>query len=794
MKKAYLINISGIVQGVGFRPFIYNLAKNLNLCGYVLNNSTGVAIHIEGNSDLLDKFIYDLSSNAPPLSKINNLRIHDTTLENYTSFKIEESYKSISPYIFISPDVCTCDDCKNDILDINNKRYLYPFTNCTNCGPRFSIIKDIPYDRKVTTMAEFNQCEECFEEYSNFTHRRFHAQPNCCPSCGPKLSILTHNGFDITNNITNNSPINSVLYNRSIFNFFADKINSGKIFALKSLTGFHLCCSPFIEDTVRLLRKRKNRPKKPFALMMKDIETVKKFCYVSETEEKLLLNKSRPIVLLKKLPKYNLSNEISPNNNLLGVMLPSTPLHILLFETTPINALIMTSGNLSGLPLEYKNNLALDNLKPFADYSLINNRDIFLPLDDSIIKECKSKEMIIRRSRGYAPYPIFLEDCNNILALGADMKNTFSISKENYIYISPHHGELINYECLKRFKDNLKHYMNIFELSPKLISCDLHPNYESSKLSENFNLPIIKVQHHHAHIASCLVDNNYTEKVIGVAFDGTGYGDDDCIWGSEFFICDRKEYKRVGHLDYIKFIGGDNTLRDVSKIALSYLYNLYLINSDKSTKNINISTAKLLDSICLDSNLELKDMINSLLERNYKHSSKLIFKLLAMNNLSYKSSSMGRLFDAVSSILGLCHVSTFEGEAAISLESILESDEISNSYQFNIYFDNYYLISPLEIISQILIDINSGISINDISLKFHSTIVRYIENMCKILREKYKINTIALSGGVFQNSFILNNSYNILKENSFEVLIHKDIPCNDGGISVGQIVIAKNNK
>lgn len=764
MVSSKLIKITGIVQGVGFRPYIYNLANKLNLNGWVLNDSNGVEIHIEGENDSIKNFIDRIKLSPPPLSIIQNIYISDCKYFNYDSFKIKKSLKASDTQIFISPDICTCEDCKKDILDIHNKRYFYPFTNCTNCGPRFSIIKEVPYDRKVTTMSKFIQCNDCYGEYTGMNNRRFHAQPNCCPTCGPKIFITDNQGNNITQEIICGEDDNSVEYNKKLINFFSNKIREGFIFSIKSLSGFHLCCSPYSENTINKLRKRKVRKSKPFALMMKDIDVIKKYCYISKTEESLLLSKERPIILLKKREDCTLPNAIAPNNNYLGVMLPSTPIQILIFETTDIDSLIMTSGNLSGLPLEFENKNAIKNLSKFCDFFFMNNRDIFLPLDDSIIKSTCYGDMIIRRSRGYAPTPLFYKDSKEILALGGDMKNTFSISKGDYIYQGPHNGDLINYESLKRFKSNIEHYKNIFEIAPKLVVHDLHPDYESSKYSKVLNLPTLSVQHHHAHIASCMVDNQYSDNVIGVAFDGTGYGDDNSIWGSEFFICNLKSYKRVGHLDYIKFLGGDKSLRDGYKIALSYLYN------------IDFETTK------------------EILNNNYNATYEIIYKLLSIPKQAYPSSSMGRLFDGVSSLLGLCHSSTFEGEGAILLESILKSTTLNEGYKFNIEDVNgIYVMSPLQIIEAILNDMKLNIPSEEISLRFHSTIVKYIIKMCEILRLDYNINVVALSGGVFQNNFILNNTYTELKNKGFKVLTHKNIPTNDGGISVGQLVIAKNN-
>lgn len=765
---AEIIYINGIVQGVGFRPFIYNLAIKFSLNGWILNSSNGVEIHIEGGLDNINEFKKEIIRSAPILALINSFTSSETPFLNCSGFTIKESTSLAYSNIFISPDIATCKECEEDILNISNKRYYYPFTNCTNCGPRFSIIKDMPYDRNTTTMTKFPICSTCKDEYDTKSNRRFHAQPNCCSSCGPQLQLIDKNGLDITTITTSNINSKDHRYNKLILDFFIKKILLGKIFALKSLSGFHLCCDAFNVSAIKKLRARKIRPTKPFAIMMKSVTEVKKYCYVSDNEEKLLESSSRPIVLLRHKMNSSLPNEISPNNNYIGIMLPSTPIHILLFSYSSLKGLVMTSGNLSSLPLEYDNNSAIKNLSKYVDYFLLHNRDIYIPMDDSICKIVNSKTSILRRGRGFSPTPHYFPGHNNILALGSNTKNTFSFSKNDYIFTSAHCGDLINYESISRYKDNIFHFLNIFKFEPNYIASDLHQDYESTKISSNFDLPVIKVQHHHAHIASCMVDNNYFEKVIGVSFDGTGLGDDNCIWGSEFLICNFQDYKRVGHLEYCDFIGGDKSLKDGYKIALSYISSVFNSYDDKN---------------------RLTDYLNSIYKVDWSN----ILILIGNKINTYKSSSMGRLFDGVSSLLNLCHRSTFEGEGAIILESLIKDYSYSsNSYGINITEENEtYLFSVINLITQILDDILMDTPPEIISHKFHSTIVNYILTMCSCIRDKYNINTVALSGGVFQNNFILNNSIRELEAMNFNVLTHKNFPTNDGGISIGQLVIAK---
>lgn len=759
------IKINGIVQGVGFRPFVCKIAKEFDIKGWVLNDTSGVTIHIEGASVNIEKFIDKVKNDPPPLAIINYFEVEDVESENFDSFTIHESEKSNDTNVFISPDVCICEDCIKEVLDKRNHRYYYPFTNCTNCGPRFSIIEEVPYDRKFTTMNPFLQCDSCTDEYTNIDNRRFHAQPNCCPKCGPSISISDGYGVDITEDITRGLEFNSFSYNKALIDFLQTSLNLGKIWAIKGVAGYHLACIPTQEKIVQLLRDRKNRPAKPLALMAKNIETIKKYCYVSEEEEKLLLSKARPIVLLKEKNNDNFPGNIAPNNKLLGFMLPSTPLDVLIFENAPFDSLIMTSGNLSGLPLEFKNESAIKNLSSFVDYFLNNDREIVLPLDDSIVKCEFDNIYVTRRGRGYVPIPIYMKNSREVLALGSDMKNTFSISKGDYIYMGPHNGDLDNYKVIERLKENIDRYMKLFHIAPNSIVCDKNPRFITNDIAYQFNVPIKYVQHHHAHIVSCMIDNNYSDEVIGVAFDGTGYGDDNCIWGSEFMITDYSTYNRVGHLKYVNVVAGDDSLRDGDKMALSYLHELK------------------------DSRIK-EDIINKYYKGNYE----VIFKMLKHSSFSYLSSSMGRMFDAVASIIGLCHHSRFEGEAAIALESAIESYELIEGYPIDIEcVDDMYTMSPINIIRCILQDIDNKVSIPIISQKFHSTIANYIIKMCILLRDKYKINTVALSGGIFQNSFLLRNTYIELSRNNFKVLTHHNIPCNDGGISIGQIIIANNN-
>ena len=752
-KKRRVIDVYGIVQGVGFRPFIYNLAIKNNLTGYVNNNSNGVVIDVQGEEDNLKTFTIELSKNPPLLSKINKVNITEKKVnQEYKDFYIKISEKNFNPTTYISPDYAICDKCKTEIFDKDNKRYRYPFTNCTCCGPRFSIIKMLPYDRGLTTMNEFEMCESCKDEYNNPTNRRFHAQPNACPKCGPVVFLSKSNG--------------EIIKCEDPLIEFGKLIKEGNIIAVKGLGGFNLTCDAKNEDAIRLLRERKERPRKPLAVMMRDIDVVKKYCDLNKEEEKILLSNKRPIVLLKKKKKYNLPSNLAPNNKRLGVMLPHTPLHYLLFDKN-IDILVMTSGNISGEPIIYKNNEALEKLNNIAHYYLLNNRDIYMSIDDSVTRVIKGSERVIRSARGYSPKSIFKSTKGEILALGSELKNTISVSNKNDIFMSQYIGDLKNIETTNNFERVISHYLKIYSIKPKIIVYDMHPSFvyrdinlkESLKLNSDVN--IVETQHHHSHVASCMVENDINEKVIGIVYDGTGYGDDKKIWGGEFLLCDRKEYVRIGHLQYFNLPGGESAIKNPWKIALSLLYKVYdedffeYVPNHLKSRSISV----------------IKNIIDKKIN-------------------SPETSSIGRLFDGISALIGLIEEISFEGEAAIILEN-KSNEEIINSYKYNIdEGEDIYIIKFNEIIKGIVNDIRKKVSNDVISAKFHNTVVEFTVDMAKRIRKKTKINKVILTGGVFQNEILLDKTIVKLIENDFEVITHKTIPCNDSGISLGQLVIA----
>lgn len=759
----YII-VKGIVQGVGFRPFVYKIARENNLLGDVKNTSKGVYINIEGSKKSISEFVKNLKEKPPQLAKIEEIYIEDKKIRNYKDFKIIKSNKEDGLTI-ISPDIAICQDCIKDINNINDKRrYKYAFTNCTNCGPRFSIIKNLPYDRKETSMKEFLMCEKCEDEYNNPLNRRFHAQPTCCKDCGPSLRLLDKYGEEIKIEGDKNN------INENILEKTKKLLKEGNIIAIKGLGGFHLACSGKNYSSIELLRNRKHRKSKPLALMMKDLNTVNKYCYVNAIEENILLGTKKPILILNK--KNNiLPKNISYNNPTLGVMLPYTPLHYLLFDEE-LDILVMTSGNISGLPMISENKVAVNSLGNVADYYLVHNRHIHMPVDDSVVKVVLNEERVIRSARGYSPMN-YRHKVKDTLALGSELKNTFSISKSCYIFMSQYIGDISSIETLNNITENIRKFIKIYDIKPKMIAYDNHPSFIYKDYIKKIPCEKVGVYHHHAHIVSCMFENKVEEKVIGLAFDGVGYGRDNHIWGSEFLICDYKDFIRVGHLKYFKMPGGDNATKKPWKMALS------LINEvDEKSEFIN----EILNY----------SRLNHLKNKNYK----LILSMLNNNINSPLSSSMGRFFDGVSGMLGFEEKITFEGEACIALENLAQKYvECNDFYKFNInYINNEFIINTNSIVKSILEDLKNNKCLEFIAIKFHNTVVEFSLDLCKKIRSLYKINKVALSGGVFQNNIIFTKLHNKLEEEKFQVLTHKLLPCNDSSISVGQLIIANNRR
>ena len=740
------IVVKGIVQGVGFRPFIYKNATKNNLKGFVNNTSKGVFIEVEGYEEDITSFIEEIKHKPPVLSKVTDIKIIDKEIEGYTNFKIIESKEEEEAITLLSPDIATCDDCLADISDVNNRRYRYAFTNCTNCGPRFSITKKVPYDRENTTMDVFQMCSECREEYNDPLNRRFHAQPNGCSKCGPRVYICNKEG----NKIISNDPIKDIV----------KEIKNGKIVAIKGIGGFHLACDAKNKEVINELRKRKKRPRKPLAVMMREIETVKKYCDVNELEERILLGNKKPILLLDKKRNSLLPKELTNyQNGKLGVMLPYMPVHHILFSED-IDILVMTSANISGEPMVYKNHEAIEKLKGIADFYLMNNRHIYIPIDDSVSRVVLGKERVLRNARGYAPKSMEIKDMAYSIALGANSNNTFAIANNENIFFSNYIGDLANYNTWQHYINSLEHMKGIYKIDPKSYFYDLHPNFYQNELLKEIKTKKIGIQHHHAHIVACMAEHSLEEEVIGIAFDGTGYGIDGKLGGGEFFICDKERFKRLAHLNYVALPGGEGAIREPWKIAISYLYDIF--KEDYAAY--------------VPKHLQEK-----------KH--QIITEIIKKDINSPKASSIGRLFDAVAALLGFDAKITFQGEAAIDLENLCCRDDQS-FYQYNISLeDGIYIIDCKPLIKSVVIEVIDGIDKELIARRFHNTIIKFTIELCEILRKEYNLSSVVLSGGVFQNEILLINIYKELIKRDFKVYIHEQIPANDEGISIGQMII-----
>ena len=754
MKIRKNIIIKGIVQGVGFRPFIHKLVQNYNLSGWVLNSNLGVEMDIEGKTEELNNFINDIKKKLPPLARIEKIEANQLPLIGHKGFYIKKSIvKEEDGFVLVSPDISICKDCLQELFDPHNRRFRYPFINCTNCGPRFTIIKDIPYDRGKTTMNNFKMCSLCQSEYDDIENRRYHAQPNACADCGPQVSL-----YQNKRKLEGIDPIEKAV----------KLLEEGKIGAIKGLGGFHLACDATNNKAVARLRRLKNREAKPFGIMSFNLEKIKQYCKLGKKEEEWLINRARPIVLLKKKEDSLISSLVAPRNNYLGVMLPYTPLHYLLLKDN-FTALIMTSGNITDQPIIGDNQEALEKLDRIADFFLLYDRDIFNRCDDSVLKIINDDNVFFRRSRGYVPHPIILDfKLKEVLALGGELKNTISFSKENYVFLSQYLGDLKSVETLNFLKESIASLKKMFRINPKIIACDLHPDYLSTQYAEETRakkgLRVVKVQHHYAHIVSCIAENNIKEKVIGVAYDGTGYGDDGNIWGGEFLLCDLKEYLRVGHLKYYPLPGGDKAIMEPWRMAYSYLYSIY----GSRAKKIDIDFNRRMDYDKLS----------------------IIEKMIDKNINSPLTSSCGRLFGAVSSLIGIRDEISYEGQAAMELESFCASG-IKERYNFCICKEgDEFIIDPQEIFIDIITDLKEGIDKKVMAAKFHNTVAEFTLNLCGKIKKSTGINKIALSGGVFQNRYLTERIISLLEKDDFQVYIQRKVPPNDGGISLGQAVVA----
>jgi len=747
------IHIDGIVQGVGFRPFVFGLARRLDLRGWVRNTSAGVDIEVDGSQSALASFVDGLRLEAPPLAQIDSIQVEAIPLNGFAEFEIVSSQPVEAAFQPISPDVSLCDDCLRELLDPKDRRYRYPFINCTNCGPRFTIIQDIPYDRPLTTMAEFAMCPECRSEYEDPLDRRFHAQPVACPSCGPQVWCQINGQRRAEGD--------------DAIRMARRQIREGRILAVKGLGGFHLACDATDAEAVSTLRQRKGRVDKPFALMMPNLETICRHCIVSPAEADLLRSRQRPIVVLDRRGDSPLAEGLAPGQTTVGVMLPYTPLHVLLLEPGSEfpDALVMTSGNLSEEPIATDNDEAISRLGQLADAFLLHDRRIETRCDDSVMRVTGGDPYPIRRSRGYAPAPLALPiDMPSVLATGAELKNTFCLTRDRYAFLSHHIGDLENYETLEAFETGIRHFERLFRVTPEIIAYDLHPDYLATRYAKSRSeagLASVGIQHHHAHVAAGMADAGLdgTHRVLGVAFDGTGYGDDGLIWGGEFLWADYLGYDRLFHLKPFPMPGGDAAVRAPWRLALG-----------------------LLDSLGIDWDPRFSPMSHATdAER------RIITQQLAQGLNVPLTTSMGRLFDAVASLIGLRHEVNYEGQAAIELEAIADRDE-TGAYAFTIDQDGQIDAAP--VVSAIIDDLRREVPAPLVSARFHHGLADSVAEVCHRTRRSHNVSTVVLSGGVWQNRLLLERVVGDLAQQDFDVIVHRQVPANDGGLALGQAVIA----
>ncbi len=762
------IHINGIVQGVGFRPFVYGLAARHDLTGWVRNTSAGVDIEVNGRSEALDAFARALLSDAPPLAHIDTVRVQEVPANGFSCFQIVASAAENDAFQPISPDVSICPDCLRELFDPADRRYRYPFINCTNCGPRFTIIRDIPYDRPLTTMAGFDMCPTCRAEYEDPADRRFHAQPVACPECGPHVWLERCERPAPARSPSGEDAVQAA---RRL-------LMAGKVVAVKGLGGFHLACDATNPTAVATLRARKLRRDKPFAVMLPDLAAVERYCIVSDAERALLTSTARPIVILHKRAEGGIACLCSPGQETLGVMLPYTPLHYLLLEQADgfTDALVMTSGNLSEEPIVTGNDDARMRLAPLADALLLHDRDIHTRCDDAVMRvtavDGKPQPLPVRRSRGYAPFPVYLPwQAPPILATGAELKNTFGLSRGPYAFLSHHIGDLENYETLLAFEQGVDHFERLFRVRPQAIAYDLHPDYLASRYAleraGRDHLPAIGVQHHHAHIAACMVEHGLAgdAPVIGVAFDGTGYGDDGTIWGGEFLVADYSGYERPLRLRPVPLPGGDRATREPWRMALAWLH-----------------------AAGLDWQTGLPPVLHALRSTDYGYRLlRAVEHQLRHGTNAPLTSSMGRLFDAVAALIGVRQVVNYEAQAAIELEALVDAHE-SCCYPVALCDGE---LDPRPLLCELTEDLAHGLDVPVLAARFHNTIARATADACVWLREERpELDTAVLSGGVWQNQTLLLRTVPLLEECGFRVLTHTRVPPNDGGLALGQLAIA----
>lgn len=742
------VRVEGVVQGVGFRPYVHGLASALRLAGFVGNDTRGVIAEVEGDPATVEEFARRLPAEAPALATIERIETTAVRAVGQTTFEIVTSDSVGARAVAVAPDAATCADCLAELWDPADRRFHYPFINCTNCGPRYTIVRDVPYDRPATTMAAFAMCADCAREYHDPADRRFHAQPVCCPACGPRLTLRSADGEATT--------VDAIAATARL-------LRRGRIVAIKGLGGYHLAVDATNGHAVRLLRERKHREERPLAVMVADLAAARTLCDVGPGEAALLTGPQAPIVLLPRRADDGLANGVAPGNRSLGVMVAYTPLHHLLAAVIG-RPFVLTSGNVSDEPIAHTDDEAVERLSDIADAFLAHDRAIHMRVDDSVVRAVDDRLLLVRRSRGYAPQPVALERTvpRPVLAVGAELKNTVCVAKGRRAYLSHHIGDLENYETFRSFVGAIEHLTRLFDVAPQVVAYDLHPEYLSTKHALDLEgVDLVGVQHHHAHIASCLADNNASGPVIGVAFDGTGYGVDGTIWGGEILVADLVSFERVGHLDAVPLPGGAAAIREPWRMAASWLEHVY------------------------------GDDIPAGLDVVARHGDRWrqVLALIGAGVNAPLTSSVGRLFDAASSLLGVRDAVSYEGQAAIELEQVARLAD-RDGYPARLADDVPFAIEGGDLVHAIVEDLTAGVDVAVIAARFHGGLAAAIAHACDRVRTTDGPDTVALSGGVFQNVLLLERTAERLAASGFEVLTHRRVPPNDGGISLGQVAVA----
>lgn len=754
MQSRRRIVVSGIVQGVGFRPHVYRVAHRYGLSGYVRNTASGAAIEIQGPENALNRFLEDLRSEAPPLARIAALSVEDVPCEPDGPFDILRSATGEHTDTLIAPDIATCAECLRELLDPADRRYGYPFINCTNCGPRFTILRRIPYDRSNTSMASFPMCRACAREYGDPLSRRFHAQPNACWECGPRLTLLDREG-----DLVVGDPVGQLI----------EFLSAGCVVAVKGVGGFHLSVDATNPTAVEELRRRKGRFEKPFAVMVADTRQAEEFCFVGEQEREILESPEHPIVILRARQGSRLSDAIAPRNPNLGIFLPYTPVQHLLLSRGNFAALVMTSANLSEEPLCIDNDEAVERLRGIADFFLVHNRDILLRCDDSVVRTAAGNMQMLRRSRGFVPVPVILErECTSVLAVGGELKNSVCLIRGKHAFLGQHIGDLENLAAYEFFEESITHLEGILELKPTVIAHDLHPGYLSTQWAlRQKDVPTIAVQHHHAHAASCMAENHLSAPVIAVVLDGTGYGSDGAAWGGEVMIADFVGFQRVAHLEYTAMPGGMQAIREPWRMAVAYLSQA--------------------GEVCLAEGLRhLKAIQSSQVE--------IVRRMAEQRVRSPLTSSCGRLFDAVAALIGLRTRVSFEAQAAMELEFCWKEGIGDDEYHFPVRRGECLEIETGPLFEQIVDDLKRNISPETISRRFHQGLVTTLANLVQTVSQESGVKSVCLSGGCFLNEHLANGLFRSLKSRGFLVYTQSQVPCGDGGLSLGQAAIAAHSE